>query len=210
MAESRSSLDPPPLRISVWLVRGLMFFFSFFALDTGATRTVCLELTHVAADEHFTEICSGSEAGSYLSLIDSCITQLKAQGPSRTCNERKEEEEEEVSKLSAPLWCGLRGQQMPSPRHGHLWRCKWTDLSGPLSWPNCFNFILERQFLPRNSPTGNVTYKHFQSLVHGIRDFPCGFAEVRASSSSLLLSSLDMSDTQSLSALNTSPPRNQK
>jgi len=25
--------------------------------------------------------------GSYLRLIDSCITQLKAQGPSRTCNE---------------------------------------------------------------------------------------------------------------------------
>ena len=37
--------------------------------------------------------CSGSEAGSYLRLIDSCITQLKAQGPSRTCNESKEEEE---------------------------------------------------------------------------------------------------------------------
>jgi len=32
------------------------------------------------------------EAGSYLRLIDSCITQLKAQGPSRTCNESKEEE----------------------------------------------------------------------------------------------------------------------
>ena len=30
----------------------------------------------------------------YLRLIDSRITQLKAQGPSRTCNERKEEEEE--------------------------------------------------------------------------------------------------------------------
>ena len=28
--------------------------------------------------------------GSYLRLIDSCITQLKAQGPSRTCNESKE------------------------------------------------------------------------------------------------------------------------
>ena len=28
-----------------------------------------------------------------LRLIDSCITQLKAQGPSRTCNESKEEEE---------------------------------------------------------------------------------------------------------------------
>jgi len=33
-----------------------------------------------------------TEAGSYLRLIDSCITQLKAQGPFRTCNESKEEE----------------------------------------------------------------------------------------------------------------------
>ena len=38
-------------------------------------------------------MCNGSEAGSYLRLIDSCITQLGAQGPSRTCNESKEEEE---------------------------------------------------------------------------------------------------------------------
>jgi len=38
-----------------------------------------------------------TEAGSYLRLIDSCITQLKAQGPSRTCNESKEDE---ISKLS--------------------------------------------------------------------------------------------------------------
>ena len=30
--------------------------------------------------------------GSYLRRIDSCITQLKAQVPSRTCNESKEEE----------------------------------------------------------------------------------------------------------------------
>jgi len=30
-----------------------------------------------------------------LRLINFCITQLKAQGPSRTCNESKEEEEEE-------------------------------------------------------------------------------------------------------------------
>jgi len=29
---------------------------------------------------------------SHLRLIDSCITQLKAQGPSRTCNESKEED----------------------------------------------------------------------------------------------------------------------
>ena len=49
-----------------------------------------------STDMHFTEMCSGSEAGSYLRLIDSCITQLKAQGPSRTCNESKEEEEESI------------------------------------------------------------------------------------------------------------------
>ena len=40
----------------------------------------------------FTEMCCGTEAGSYLRIIDSFITQLKAQGPSRTCNESKEEE----------------------------------------------------------------------------------------------------------------------
>jgi len=38
-------------------------------------------------------MCSGSEAGSYLRLIDSCITQFKAQGPSWTCNESREDEE---------------------------------------------------------------------------------------------------------------------
>jgi len=42
----------------------------------------------------------GTEAGSYVRLIDSCITQLKAQGPSRTCNESKEEEEEEGCTIS--------------------------------------------------------------------------------------------------------------
>ena len=38
--------------------------------------------------------CSGTEAGSYWRLIDSCITQRKAQGPSRTCNKGKEDKEE--------------------------------------------------------------------------------------------------------------------
>jgi len=41
-------------------------------------------------------MCSGSEAGSYLRLIDSCITQLKAQGPARTCNESQEKEDTSV------------------------------------------------------------------------------------------------------------------
>ena len=58
----------------------------------------------LSADRHssqfknkpLTKICSGSEAGSYLRRIGSCITQLKAQGPSRTCNESKEEEEEDA------------------------------------------------------------------------------------------------------------------
>jgi len=45
---------------------------------------------------HFTEMYCGTEAGSYLRRIDSCISQLKAQGPSRTCNESKEEEEEQA------------------------------------------------------------------------------------------------------------------
>jgi len=39
-------------------------------------------------------MCCGTEAGSYLRLIDSCVTQLKAQGPSRTCNKRKEEKKD--------------------------------------------------------------------------------------------------------------------
>ena len=46
-------------------------------------------------------MCCGTEAGSYLRLIDSCIIQLKAQGPCRTCNESKEE----VGILSRDPWC---------------------------------------------------------------------------------------------------------
>ena len=58
---------------------------------------------------HFTEMSSVSEAGSYLRLIDSCITQLKAQGPSRTCNKSEEEEEEERTislGLTLVAWIG--------------------------------------------------------------------------------------------------------
>ena len=47
-------------------------------------------------------MCGSSEAGSYLRLIDSCITQLKDQGPSRTCNESKEEEEDDVRAEHSP------------------------------------------------------------------------------------------------------------
>ena len=40
-------------------------------------------------------LCCGNEKGSHLRLKDSCITQLQAQGPSRTCTESEEEEEED-------------------------------------------------------------------------------------------------------------------
>ena len=48
------------------------------------------------------EAAPGSEAGWYLRLIDSCIIEHKAQGPSRTCNESKEEKEEEEEEEAAP------------------------------------------------------------------------------------------------------------
>ena len=45
----------------------------------------------------------------YLRLIDLSITQLKAQGPSRTCNDSNEEEEEQASRCS-PAWPQVRIQ----------------------------------------------------------------------------------------------------
>jgi hypothetical protein len=43
-----------------------------------------------------------TEAGSYLRLTDSRITQLKAQGPSRTCDDSKEEKECKTVKTLTP------------------------------------------------------------------------------------------------------------
>ena len=57
------------------------------SLDSGAQSNVVTWPRSMST-------CSGSETVAYLRLIDSCITQLKAEGPSRTCNESKEEEEE--------------------------------------------------------------------------------------------------------------------
>jgi len=61
-------------------------------------------------NNHFTEMCCGTEVGSYLRLIGSCVTQLKAQGPCRTCNESKEEEE---SKTHQPSF--LMRKQVSTP-----------------------------------------------------------------------------------------------
>ena len=77
-------------------------------------------------------MCCATEAGSYLRFINSCITQLKAQGPSRTCKGyresrrcsrdtypesyitkytsiRRKEEEEEETNLPA-RWSSAPGQ----------------------------------------------------------------------------------------------------
>ena len=59
---------------------------------------------------------------SYLRLIDSCITQLKAQGPSMTCKESKEEEEmRRVISIALPKLtsCSVKRQvHGPSPDAG--------------------------------------------------------------------------------------------
>ena len=64
------------------------------------------------------KMCSGSEAGSYLKLIDSCITQLKAQGPSRTRNESKERRRMRVGGPSKTVH--RLGWRNPSRRHQML------------------------------------------------------------------------------------------
>ena len=74
------------------------------------------------------------EAGSHLRLIDSCITQLKAQGPSRTCNESKEEEEEEG--LGCMVYRGLLGVQTvprlpPRPRARLLEAFRFSEAGPP-------------------------------------------------------------------------------
>jgi len=54
--------------------------------------------------------------GSYLRLIDSCITQLKAPRPSRVCNEcEEEEEEEEEDRLAAESYGAVQGEACADP-----------------------------------------------------------------------------------------------
>jgi len=83
----------------------------------------------VAGSRQRSEVCSGSEAGSYLRLIDSCITQLKAQGSSRTCNESKEEETLTARSnrrfLLSDFWEKTDGIHLFSPRN---MRAKTVDL----------------------------------------------------------------------------------
>jgi len=73
-----------------------------------------------------------SEAGSYFRLIDSCTTQLKARGPSVTCNESKEEEEglPRPSSISAAVFLPFFGVFDSSASSGtclRLWGLRLSD-----------------------------------------------------------------------------------
>ena len=66
-----------------------------------------VKIANIGAFEGFFPLRhSGVVLGSYLRRIDSCITQLKAHGPSRTCNESQEEEEARSrgSFIPSPVW----------------------------------------------------------------------------------------------------------
>ena len=73
-----------------------------------------------------------TEAGSYLRLIDPCITQLEAQGPSRTFNESKEEEAEEEVFFSPNIRARLRlisASASSTSLHSHVTvYLEWCDI----------------------------------------------------------------------------------
>ena len=79
------------------------------------------------------------EAGSYLRLMDSCITQLKDQEPSRTCNESKKEEEDwQVARVRGGKHTSIAPpkrltflEKLPSP--GTCFARKAFSVSIPLS-----------------------------------------------------------------------------
>ena len=61
---------------------------------------------------------------SYLRLIDSCITQLEAQGQSRTCNESKDREEKDTLISGPPAaspasFAGVQGCFAHKKQHGY-------------------------------------------------------------------------------------------
>ena len=108
-----------------------------------------------------TELCCGSEAGSYLMLIDSCITQLKARGPSRTCNESKKKKK----KKTPPAWRAPSGGRMP----------RWLQPAQP----------------PRPSAAGSATPAHrLQGSIpaHGSHGLGCGLQAAASSAATAVCS----------------------
>jgi len=103
-----------------------------------------------------TEMCSGSEAGSYLRPIDSCITQLKAQRPSGTCNESKEEEEDEEAS-------GI--QKNLNPRE---YRKRWTSIGAP----GCISPALDLPGASRLCIQHLQDLHHLRESLHQLQDRP--------------------------------------
>jgi len=91
---------------------------------------------------HSTEMCSGSEAGSYLRLIGSCITQLKAQGPSRSCNESKEEEEDLA--LAGREGAFTKGAPRPCPSSASVGVADYSQVDSLNSRYTSVNFGAEK------------------------------------------------------------------
>ena len=144
---------------------------------------------------YFTEMCSGSDTGSYLRLID--FVHHSSLGLRVIKKKRRR-----VAIQGRQGWSGdgagaapLRGRErrFAAPRHhaGARERARERECV-------C---VCKRE-------------RELTQLGEGVVRSPCHAPHLHPgnlfiySSSSLLLSSLDLSDTQSLWALNTSPPRN--
>jgi len=95
---------------------------------------------------------TGDEAGSYLRLIDCCTTQLKAQGPSRTCHESKKEEEE-----------GGYGPLLSKHWHTKFERSSVASFGLSCSPQTCCQLLshtkyFHNRFAEFNSPSNPLTY----------------------------------------------------
>jgi len=155
----------------------------------GGWRFLMSEVPHVPGTVgHVPGVVICTEAGSYLRLIDSCITQLNAQGPSRTCNESKEEEEgsREAGTRDPPRQLsGRYSPEVMSPECPEVMSPECPEVVSP----DCPE-VMSPDYPEVRSPD---THKRLRLTRRPHPQRPL----VR-SSSSLLLSSLDSSDTQSL------------
>jgi len=95
-----------------------------------------------------------------LRLIDSCITQLKAQGPSRTCNESKEEE--------VRLWTSR-----PSAKSSTSEPLYPAASASSLSNRPCYYFFSSLGLYWRSPESGDLWYKSRQ-LIKTICSQPLG------------------------------------
>ena len=112
-----------------------------------------------------------TEAGWHLRLIDSCSTQLKSQGPSRICNESKEEEEED-----SEVWWGHRCRGRGCWPTTSSEPSRTCVLSSSRSASEQRANILQRKFRTGNGwsqgQTGLFVPSSLHSLQFATRDYP--------------------------------------